>query len=105
MKRFTYNNDEFTCEVCGHKNPPAPATCRNHCRACLNSKHVDINPGDRAENCHGIFKPIGVDLKGDGTMDRIVFKCQKCDKLGHNKIAEDDDRDKLLDILEKQIIA
>ena len=51
------------------------------------------------------MKPIGVDLKGDGTMDKIVFRCDKCQKIGVNKIADDDDREQLLDILGKQLIA
>ncbi len=105
MKRFTHNNDEFVCEVCGAKNPPAVKTCRNHCYKCLCSKHVDINPGDRAATCHGVLNPIGIDLKGDGTMDRIVFKCKTCNQVSRNKIAEDDDRDALFEVFGKQLIA
>ena len=29
----------------------------NHCPRCLYSKHVDINPGDRAEQCDGMMEP------------------------------------------------
>ena len=97
-KQFTHNNDSFICEVCGTKNPPADKTCRNHCRVCLCSKHVDNNPGDRAAKCHGILQPVSIELKG-GQMVSLVFKCEKCGKVGRNKIAEDDNREKLFEIL------
>ena len=96
-KVFEKINDSFTCDSCGHENPPAPQTCRNHCRKCLASKHVDVLPGDRACDCHGELHPIGLDYKG-GEPQQIVFKCKKCAKLGRNKIATDDDRDKLLSL-------
>ncbi|HIQ57626.1 TPA: RNHCP domain-containing protein, partial [Candidatus Gracilibacteria bacterium] len=38
---FKVINEEFTCEWCGEINPPSKGTCRNHCRKCLCSKHVD----------------------------------------------------------------
>jgi len=104
-KRFTHMNDSFTCEVCGKENPPAEKTCRNHCRNCLYSKHVDINPGDRSENCKGVLKPVGVDLAGDGTPGKIVFKCQKCGSIRRNKVADDDDRDELIRVFKRQLLA
>ncbi|MBT3349407.1 RNHCP domain-containing protein [bacterium] len=96
-KTFVKINDEFPCAVCGHFNPPAPRTCRNHCQKCLCSLHVDISPGDRAESCHGILRPISIETVG-GEMRSIVFRCEKCGKISKNKIAEDDDREKLLEI-------
>ncbi len=91
MKKFTHNNDAFICEVCGTYNPPARGTCRNHCIKCLCSKHVDINPGDRAANCGGIMRPVRIELKS-GLPDRIVHVCEKCGFQRPNKVAEDDDR-------------
>jgi transcription elongation factor Elf1 len=95
MKRFTKINEAFTCVVCGKANTPAAQTCRNHCQFCLNSLHVDVNPGDRAANCGGILRPVGIELKG-GQMQRLLFRCERCGMDRVNKIAVDDDRDKLL---------
>lgn len=96
-KVFEKINDSFLCSVCGKENPPAEKTCRNHCRECLSSKHVDIFPGDRSCDCHGILTPIGLDYKG-GEPQQIVFRCKKCGKLGRNKIASDDNREALLNL-------
>ena len=56
QKKFTVIDEEFICENCGKKVPKLGYSCRNHCPYCLHSKHVDINPGDRAENCHRRFR-------------------------------------------------
>lgn len=101
VKKFTHVNEGFKCEVCGHVNPPASSTCRNHCVKCLCSKHVDINPGDRAALCGGIMRPVDIEITRD-EMSSIIFECEKCKKKGKNKIASDDDREKLLQILEKK---
>ena len=47
---FTEIDEEFTCENCGKHVPKLGYSCRNHCPYCLHSKHVDVNPGDRAED-------------------------------------------------------
>jgi predicted RNA-binding Zn-ribbon protein involved in translation (DUF1610 family) len=99
-KRFIKINDEFLCGKCGEINPPADKTCRNHCRKCLYSLHVDVNPGDRASKCHGWLKPIEIEISA-GEMKSIKFKCEKCDQISRNKIADDDNRQKLFEILEK----
>ena len=57
---FYTKNDGFSCEYCGEQNPPAEKTCRNHCRKCLHSKHVDNDPGDRQNSCHGKMIPVAV---------------------------------------------
>ena len=54
-RRFTEIDEEFICENCGNKVEALGYTCRDHCNNCLCSKHVDINPGDREEICHGIL--------------------------------------------------
>ncbi len=97
-KRFTIINEAFTCELCGHKNPPANKTCRDHCRNCLYSKHVDINPGDRAETCHGILRPLKFEIKG-AEIKQIIFQCEKCQKIRKNKPAEDDNKDCIWNIM------
>lgn len=99
-KTFQKKNDGFVCEVCGAENPPAEKTCRNHCRVCLHSKHVDIFPGDRAETCHGIFVPVEVELSS-AVPSSLIFVCKKCGKKGRNKIASDDSREAVFGIMEK----
>ncbi len=49
----------------------------NHCPKCLWSKHVDVDPGDRAELCEGMMKPVGVETKG-GVAIAIIHKCISC---------------------------
>ena len=56
---FNRKKENFVCENCGEKVEGNGYT--NHCPNCLWSKHVDINPGDRAETCHGLLKPIAVE--------------------------------------------
>jgi len=100
MKQFTHRNEGFVCEVCGHQTPDAVGTCRNHCTACLHSKHVDKNPGDRANACQGILEPVGLELK-NSLPDKILFTCQKCGFNGRNKVAEDDDKTALMNLLDQ----
>lgn len=50
--------------------------------------------------CQGVLEPIGIDITG-GLPSSIQFRCQKCGTTGVNKIAEDDDRGKVIEIVEK----
>ncbi len=101
MSFFPKINESFICAHCGHQNEPAPKTCRNHCQKCLCSLHVDRDtPGDRLSECGGLLKPVGIEVQGS-EMQSILFQCEKCGKMGKNKIAEDDDRKKLLEIFEE----
>jgi hypothetical protein len=86
-QKFIKNIEDFTCENCGAEVKGNGYT--NHCPVCLWGKHVDINPGDRAETCGGMMKPIGVILDSDGFI--IYFKCQKCGIERKNKSAKNDD--------------
>ena len=95
MRRFTVIDEEFVCENCGKNVKKLGYSCRNHCPSCLHSKHVDVNPGDRAEECHGLLKPIQVELDAKKGY-RIIFQCQKCGKIVRNKAAEDDDMDRII---------
>ena len=70
--------------------PKLGYSCRNHCPYCLYSKHVDINPGDRLETCHGVLKPIDVEISNKKGYV-IIFKCEKCGSIRKNKAATDDD--------------
>lgn len=97
MPKFIARNDSFTCEHCGKMVEPIRwgGSYRNHCSFCLFSKHVDgLVPGDRVEPCHGLMAPIGVTTKARGEFT-IIHKCQKCGFERRNRIAGDDDFDKI----------
>jgi hypothetical protein len=60
---------------------------RNHCPACLYSKHVDIRPGDRAEDCGGLMRPRRLEHRsGKGWV--IVHECVVCGFMRPNKVAD-----------------
>ena len=61
MKQFQRKKENFVCEHCGQEVIGNGYT--NHCPSCLHSKHVDINPGDRAETCGGLMEPVDLELK------------------------------------------
>ncbi len=95
MKRFTKNDESFTCEHCGKYVDKLYYTSRNHCPYCLYSIHVDDNPGDRKNDCRGMMKPVGVEIDSKkGAV--IVFKCSKCGIIKKNVSAKDDDYEKIL---------
>ena len=97
MKRFTEIDEEFICENCGKNVSKLGYSCRNHCPYCLHSKHVDINPGDRAETCGGSLQPIGVEMSNrKGYV--ITFECKKCGAIRKNKAAEDDDMNVIIQL-------
>lgn len=96
---FKVIDEEFICENCGKKVSKLGYSCRNHCPFCLYSKHVDIEPGDRAEDCHGLLEPIGIEKNKKGYI--IIFRCKKCGEIRRNKIAEDDDIDKVIELSTK----
>ncbi|MBN1494850.1 RNHCP domain-containing protein [Candidatus Peregrinibacteria bacterium] len=90
-KNFILVNQGFVCENCGEANPPVKGTCRNHCRKCLYSKHVDDKiPGDRKSTCKSLMIPIELDKNGKKGYI-IIHRCLKCGKTIKNKVAEDDD--------------
>jgi hypothetical protein len=99
IKKFQRKIEDFTCGNCGAKVKGNGYT--NHCPVCLWSKHVDINPGDRAAECGGLMKPIDIELKkGQYT---IVQKCQKCGHIRKNKVAKEDSMDKVAEISHNKI--
>ena len=100
LSRFTEIDEEFICENCGKKVSKLGYSCRNHCPYCLYSKHVDKNPGDRAEDCKGKLEPIEIEINSKKGYV-IVFKCQKCGAIRKNKVAEDDSFDEILKISSK----
>ena len=101
MPNFTEIDEEFVCEHCGAQVPKLGYSCRNHCPKCLYSKHVDKNPGDREETCHGLLEPIGIEIDSKKGYV-IIFKCQKCGMIRKNKAAKDDNMDLIIELSTKQ---
>jgi len=92
MRRFTAQgtNIGFRCAHCEREVPPlANGSYRNHCPYCLYSLHVDINPGDRASDCGGKLRPVGVEHSGKKGWI-ILHECEVCGALRRNKAALDD---------------
>ena len=100
MKRFNMINESFVCEKCHKKVEPASSTARDHCPYCLYSKHVDINPGDRLNECKGLLIPVGIEKFKNSY--KIIYKCQKCNSIHKNIMASDDDYEKII-VLSKNI--
>ena len=88
-KKFQRTIEDFVCEKCEEKVKGSGYT--NHCSKCLWSKHVDINPGDRAEDCGGMMKPIGYNKIGG--KEKIIHQCHKCGFEKSNKIEKEDNID------------
>ena len=76
-------------------------TARDHCPYCLYSKHLDIFPGDRKNECKGLMKPIGYMKKKKGEV--ILYRCTKCNEEHTNIIAKDDNIDKIIELSTKPI--
>jgi len=93
-KKFQKNNESFVCKNCGKLTTAHPSSSRDHCMYCLYSLHVDINPGDRLNNCQGLLKPVG--LRSKNGKEQIVYKCEKCSKTTFCIIAPDDDREEVV---------
>lgn len=88
--------EEFICENCKNNVTKLNYTARDHCPYCLYSKHVDINPGDRQNTCHGLLKPISIE-KFKNTY-KIIYKCEKCNQIHKNIMATDDDYNIIIEL-------
>ena len=93
-KLFRKNNEAFTCIYCCILVAPHPFSSRDHCTSCLHGLHVDIQPGDRLNTCHGVLIPIGLQIKSG--KQRIVFSCNTCSKKVFNTTAPDDNEEALI---------
>ncbi len=96
-KGFIKNKEDFTCQNCGFFVQGTGYT--NHCHQCFYSKHVDIQPGDRAEQCQGMMKPAQI----SGSTRNIVIEhtCQSCGFVRKNKLQEGDDTLKLVELMKQ----
>ncbi|WP_259670145.1 RNHCP domain-containing protein [Streptomyces sp. ID38640] len=103
----TTENTGFTCGYCGKAVAAlVNGSYRNHCPHCLHSLHVDISPGDRANDCRALMRPVGVEHhSAKGYM--IVHQCTGCGTRGRNRMADDpyqgDDLDTVLALMHKAI--
>lgn len=89
-------DEAFICEHCRKEVFPLQYSARDHCPFCLFSKHVDHNPGDRNNSCHGMLRPIGIE-KFKHTY-KIVFECMKCGERHRNIMANDDNMDIIIEL-------
>ncbi len=97
-KKFVKNDNEFICFNCHKKIEKLKYTSRDHCNFCLYSLHVDIKPGDRANECKGLLVPINVvDTSKKGKV--IIYKCSKCGQEVKNIVADDDDKEQIYKIV------
>ena len=90
---FIKKEENFICENCSEEVNGDGYT--NHCPKCLWSKHVDINPGDRASCCGGMMEPIFLNSSSDKFS--ITHKCVKCGYEKRNIASSEDNTDILID--------
>ena len=83
---FKRTKENFICEYCGFQVLGDGYT--NHCPECLWSKHVDIEPGDRASECGGMMRPVT--LEGKGGEYQILHRCIVCSHEKRNKLQKGD---------------
>ncbi len=97
-KHFKMVDESFLCENCLAEVKPLKKTARDHCNKCLYSKHVDVFPGDRKNGCRGLLKPIAIEKFKDTY--KIIYRCEKCHEIHKNIIAEDDNFDGILKLMQ-----
>lgn len=97
VKRFARRTEDFTCAHCRRQVSGSGYT--NHCPHCLWSKHVDVNPGDRANSCQGMMEPVRIEQKKGKRI--IVHSCVECQKEKSNKVAKNDDFQMILKVAQK----
>lgn len=94
---FIRTIEDFSCEHCGADVSGTGYT--NHCPQCLWSKHVDKDPGDRAERCGGMMEPIRIE--GSSPDYTIIHKCTKCGTERRVGVSSIDSADAILFIAGK----
>jgi len=91
-RRFTRTTEDFACLVCGASARGDGYT--NHCPRCLWSRHVDVQPGDRAAGCGGLMRPVAVEARAHDTV--LTHACERCGHRRRNRTAPADDEQALL---------
>ena len=97
-KKFQRRIEDFICEKCGTHVSGDGYT--DHCPSCLWSKHVDVNPGDRASVCEGAMEPTAV----EGTTPNyvILYRCVRCGHTHRVKVHALDSADALIALADKR---
>lgn len=98
-KKFQRKIEDFECENCGKSIKGDGYT--NHCPKCLFSKHVDVDPGDRLNECRGLMEPMDAFLKEGKWI--LVQRCQKCGEEKRIKVREEDSKKEIEKILKNKI--
>ncbi|HET6159308.1 MAG TPA: RNHCP domain-containing protein [Dongiaceae bacterium] len=98
QRRFSRRVEDFTCEHCGTRVEGDGYT--NHCPRCLWSRHVDVNPGDRASPCGGMMRPTHVTMKHQAYV--VHHECVACGFTRSNRINEGDDFDAVIKLASKR---
>jgi len=82
---------------------------RNHCPYCLWSRHMDLfEAGDRLSGCKARMQPVGLTLKrvhkkysaASGGELMLVHLCIECGSISINRIASDDDFQRILEVFD-----
>ena len=103
--------DGFTCLNCGAFVSAAGLLSgvlnRNHCPYCLWSRHLDLaQAGDRLCACKAGMRPVGLAIKrtrkryaeaAQGEL-MLVHVCSGCGAASINRIAADDDAERLMEV-------
>lgn len=90
MAAFQKKVEDFICAHCGNAVKGNGYT--NHCPQCLWSKHVDVQPGDRAASCGGMMEPVFIEgATGKGYM--VTQRCVTCRFERRNSITDADSPD------------
>ncbi len=99
MGHFTRTVEDFDCAHCGATVTGDGYT--NHCPRCLWSRHVDIDPGDRASDCGGAMEPVAAGVRRDSWF--LMHRCTRCGFVRRNRTAARDDRDAVRALLGRPI--
>ena len=85
---------------------------RNHCPYCLWSRHLDLySAGDRLSACKAPMNPIGLTMKRSRNKYQLsprgelmlVHACLECDTVSINRIAADDDPERILAVFHSSL--
>ena len=88
MSRHTENTG-FICQKCNKGvSKLSNGSYRNHCPFCLYSKHIDRRPGDRANSCGGLMRPVSMTYKRKKGW-QLIHVCLRCGLRSINKVAVD----------------
>ena len=102
---FIARNEDFHCDYCHRfvEKIKYGGGYRNHCPFCLHSKHVDEEtPGDRKSKCKGLMMPVAVFNRKTGEYV-LIHRCGICGEIRYNRIAGDDDFEKILQLPQKEV--